>query len=101
MIAKVQIDIRIRIICIKSNQVKSNPLYKKLRNGFDLANSKLNREISKLNYRIHTDAIKGNLFPTELTPAQMAYTYANEAKIKNELMELLLKLAGFAKIRNG
>ena len=33
----------------------------------------LNREISKLNYRIHTDAIKQNLIPPELTPEQMAY----------------------------
>ena len=32
-------------------------------------NWNLNREISKLNYRIHTDAIKDNLIPAELTPA--------------------------------
>ena len=32
-------------------------------------NWNLNREISKLNYRIHTDAIKDNLIPPELTPA--------------------------------
>ena len=38
-------------------------------------NWNLNREISKLNYRIHTDAIKGNLIPPELTPTQVAYTY--------------------------
>ena len=31
----------------------------------------LNREISKLNYRIHTDAVKDNLIPPELTPAQV------------------------------
>ena len=42
-------------------------------------NWNLNREISKLNYRIHTDAIKENLIPPELTPAQVTYTYANEA----------------------
>ena len=41
-------------------------------------NWNLNREISKLNYRIHTDAIKDNLIPSELTLAQVAYTYANE-----------------------
>ena len=40
----------------------------------------LNREISKLNYRIHTDAIKENLIPPEVTPVQIAYTYANEAR---------------------
>lgn len=46
-------------------------------------NWNLNREISKLNYRIHTDAIKENLIPPELTPAQVAYTYANEADVLN------------------
>ena len=43
----------------------------------------LNREISKLNYRIHTDAIKQNLIPPELTLEQMAYKYANEADLLN------------------
>ena len=43
----------------------------------------LNREIAKLNYRIHTDAIKDNLIPPELTPAQIAYTYADEADLLN------------------
>lgn len=46
----------------------------------------LNREISKLNYRIHTDAIKDNLIPPELTPAQVAYTYANEADMLNVVL---------------
>ena len=49
-------------------------------------NWNLNREISKLNYRIHTDAIKDNLIPTELTPAQVAYTYANEADMLNVVL---------------
>ena len=43
-------------------------------------------EISKLNYRIHTDAIKGNLIPQELTPAQVAYTYASEAELLNVVL---------------
>lgn len=43
----------------------------------------LNREISKLNYKIHTDAIKENLIPAELTPNQIAFTYANEADLLN------------------
>ena len=43
-------------------------------------NWNLNREISKLNYRIHTDAIKENLIPPELTLEQIAYKYANEAQ---------------------
>ena len=44
-------------------------------------NWNLNRENSKLNYRIHTDAIKDNLIPPELTKEQIAYTYANEADL--------------------
>lgn len=43
----------------------------------------LNREISKLNYRIHTDAIKENLLPPELTKEQIARTYASEADLLN------------------
>lgn len=46
-------------------------------------NWNLNREISKLNYKIHTDAIKENLIPVELTPNQIAFTYANEADLLN------------------
>lgn len=46
-------------------------------------NWNLNREISKLNYRIHTDAIKENLIPPALTPAQISYTYASEADLLN------------------
>ena len=49
-------------------------------------NWNLNREISKLNYRIHTDAIKGNLIPPELTSAQVGYTYANEADMLNVVL---------------
>lgn len=49
-------------------------------------NWNLNREISKLNYRIHTDAIKENLIPPELTPAQIAYVYANEADMLNVVL---------------
>lgn len=37
------------------------------------------RELAKLNYHIHTDAIKQNLIPEELTPAQTAIVYASEA----------------------
>ena len=43
----------------------------------------LNREIAKLNYRIHTDAIKENLLPPDLTPEQISCTYANEADLIN------------------
>ena len=46
-------------------------------------NWNLNREIAKLNYRIHTDAIKANLIPPALSPAQIAFTYADEADLLN------------------
>ena len=46
-------------------------------------NWNLNREIAKLNYRIHTDAIKDNLIPLELTADQISYKYANEADLLN------------------
>lgn len=43
----------------------------------------LNREISKLNYKIHTDAIKDNLLPPELTKEQIVFQYASEADLLN------------------
>ncbi len=43
----------------------------------------LNRTLSKLNYRIHTDAIKAQLIPPEVTAAQAAFVYANEADLLN------------------
>ena len=43
----------------------------------------IKRELTKLNYRIHTDAIKDNLIPAELTPQQMAIVYASEADVLN------------------
>ena len=43
----------------------------------------LNRTLSKLNYRIHTDAIKTHLIPAVITPAQAAITYAHETDILN------------------
>ena len=44
------------------------------------------RELSKINYRIHTDAIKQNLIPSELTPAQKSFVYADEADMLNVAM---------------
>jgi hypothetical protein len=43
----------------------------------------LNRTLSKLNYRIHTDAIQAHLIPPTVTPAQAAVTYATEADLLN------------------
>jgi hypothetical protein len=44
------------------------------------------RELSKINYRIHTDAIKQNLIPTEITAKQASILYANEADVLNVAM---------------
>ncbi|WP_425429506.1 KilA-N domain-containing protein [Desulfoscipio geothermicus] len=60
--------------------------YKRLKNDESSRLSlgwNLNREISKLNYKIHTDAIKENLIPPELTQYQISITYASEADVLN------------------
>lgn len=44
------------------------------------------RELSKINYRIHTDAIKQNLIPEEVTAAQAGIIYAEEADVLNVAM---------------
>ena len=44
------------------------------------------RELAKINYRIHTDAIKKNLIPQELTAAQKSFVYADEADMLNVAM---------------
>lgn len=41
------------------------------------------RELSKINYKIHTDAVKECLISSELTPQEMSYTYASEADLLN------------------
>ena len=43
----------------------------------------LNREISKLNYRVHTNAIQQNLLPPDLTREQQSFVYADEADMLN------------------
>ena len=44
------------------------------------------RELAKINYRIHTDAIKQNLIPEELTSKQASMIYADEADVLNIAM---------------
>jgi hypothetical protein len=43
----------------------------------------LHRTLAKVNYHIHTDAIKGNLIPKELSKTQISFVYANEADLLN------------------
>ena len=44
------------------------------------------RELSKINYHIHTDAIKQHLIPQEITPQQISMIYASEADVLNVAM---------------
>ncbi|MCH4148340.1 MAG: KilA-N domain-containing protein [Prevotella sp.] len=44
------------------------------------------RELSKINYHIHTDAIKKNLIPAEVTDKQASIIYADEADMLNVAM---------------
>ncbi len=63
--------------------------YKRLKNEENSRLSltwNLNREIAKLNYTIHTDAIKNHLIPAELTTLQKSYLYANEADMLNVVL---------------
>jgi len=46
----------------------------------------LHREISKLNYKVHTDAIQQSLLPPELTKEQASFVYADEADMLNVVM---------------
>lgn len=43
----------------------------------------LQRTLSKVNYHIHTDAIKENLIPAKLSKQQISFVYANEADLLN------------------
>jgi len=44
------------------------------------------RELSKINYHIHTDAVKQNLIPAALTPQEISFVYANEADVLNKAL---------------
>ena len=46
----------------------------------------VNRILAKVNYKIHTDAVRDNLIPPELTPLQRSFVYANEADLLNVAM---------------
>lgn len=63
--------------------------YKRLKNDESSRLSltwNLNREIAKLNYRVHTDSIKDNLIPPTLTLFQISNTYASEADLLNTVL---------------
>jgi len=43
----------------------------------------IKRNLARINYRIHTDAIKANLIPAKLTAKQVSFIYASEADVLN------------------
>jgi hypothetical protein len=67
---------KFKIFLIKEFQRLKDEEQKQL--GWDIK-----RNLTKINYRIHTDAIKGNLIPQNLSKKQISFVYANEADILN------------------
>ena len=63
--------------------IKDYQRLKKDENSRLSLNWNLNREIAKLNYRIHTDAIKENIILPDLTLEQISFRYASEADMLN------------------
>ena len=62
----------------------NNPDFKPVEfDGFRVQGWNLNRTLAKINYRVHTDAIKDMLIPPDVTPQRQSYTYANEADVLN------------------
>jgi len=70
------ISAEFKIYLIKEFQRLKDEEQKQL--GWDIK-----RNLAKINYRIHTDAIKENLIPSELTSRQINFVYASEADILN------------------
>lgn len=70
------VSVEFKLYLIKEFQRLKEDEQKQL--GWDIK-----RNLAKINYRIHTDAIKENLIPLELTAAQINYIYASEADILN------------------
>ncbi len=72
------ISIEFKLYIIKEFQRLKEEENDRLQLGWNLQ-----RMISKINYRIHTDAIKANLMPKEVTKQQAAWVYADEADLLN------------------
>ena len=70
------ISVEFKLYLIKEFQRLKDEERKQL--GWDIR-----RNLTKINYRIHTDAIKENLIPPELTPSQTNLVYASEADVLN------------------
>ncbi len=70
------ISVEFKLYLIKEFERLKEQEYKQL--GWDIR-----RNLARINYRIHTDAIKHNLIPARVTPAQQNYIYASEADLLN------------------
>ncbi len=70
------ISVEFKLYLIKEFQRLKEEEQKQL--GWDIK-----RQLTKINYRIHTDAIKENLIPKHLTKQQINLIYANEADVLN------------------
>ncbi len=70
------ISVEFKLYLIKEFQRLKEDEHKTL--GWDIR-----RNLARLNYRIHTDAIREHLIPPELTPAQISLIYASEADVLN------------------
>jgi hypothetical protein len=70
------VSVEFKLYLIKEFQRLKDQELKQL--GWDIR-----RNLAKINYRIHTDAIKENLVPLELTPKQVNVVYATEADVLN------------------
>ena len=70
------VSVEFKLYLIKEFQRLKEEEHKQL--GWDIK-----RNLAKINYRIHTDAIKENLIPKAVTKAQMNNIYASEADVLN------------------
>jgi len=70
------VSVEFKIYLIKEFQRLKDDELKQL--GWDVR-----RQLTKINYRIHTDAVQANLIPAELTPRQISAVYASEADSLN------------------
>jgi len=73
------ISVEFKLYLIKEFQRLKDKEYKQL--GWDIR-----RNLAKINYRIHTDAIKENLIPAELSKQQINNIYASEADVLNVVL---------------
>lgn len=70
-----------KLFIIKEFQRLKEDENEKLALGWDLK-----RNLARINYHIHTDAIKEHLVPVHLTPEQVNFTYASEADVLNKAL---------------